>query len=159
MRPAWFFKANLLRTTHFFSMCVRYMRCGSFWWSRSTKKCVKNIILYGDLKSFSPQKNLLMSLYLQLWKSNCQTGPWIYIDCISSFGSWTLRTAATNNNFGEFAVNALSIKWILVTKVQSRNLLEKLQQHPQCMMVWLNSTSIVSPAIFSNQVLIYGVLR
>ena len=85
--------------------------------------------------------------------------PWIYIDCIRSFGSWTLRTAATNNNFGEFAVNALSIKWILVTKVQSRNILEKLQQHPQCMMVWLNSTSIVSPAIFSNQVLIYGVLR
>ena len=70
-----------------------------------------------------------------------------------------LRTAATNNNFGEFTVIALSIKWILFTIVQSRNLLEKLQQHPQCMMVWLNSTSIVSPAIFSNQVLIYGVLR
>ena len=56
------------------------------------------------------QKNLLMSLYLQLWKSNCQTGLEFTSIVSEALVVDTLRTAATNNNFGEFAVNALSIK-------------------------------------------------
>lgn len=62
----------------------------------------------------------------------------------------TLRTADTNNIFGELAVRSSSMKRTLVThKVQSCNLLEKLQQHLLCMMVWLNSIRIVSSWIFS----------
>ena len=88
------------------------------------------------------QKNLLMSLYLQLWSLTVKLALEFISIVSEALVVDTLRTVATNNNFGEFAVNDLSIKWILVTKVQSRNLLEKLQQHPQCMMVWLNLTSI-----------------
>ena len=33
------------------------------------------------------KKIISLSLYLQLWKFDCRTGPWICIDCIRGFGS------------------------------------------------------------------------
>ena len=53
MRPAWFVKANLLCTTHFLSMCVRYMRYGSVG-DLAILKNVKILFLYGDSKSCLP---------------------------------------------------------------------------------------------------------
>ena len=43
------------------------------------------------VKTTQSKKIFWLSLYLQSYKSNCQTtetSPWIYIDCIRSFGSW-----------------------------------------------------------------------
>ena len=70
----------------------------------------------------------------------------------------TLRTAATNYNFGDLTVNASTIKGILVTK---STIMPPTEKTIAASSVYdgMNSICIVSPAIFSYQVVIDGVLR
>ena len=71
----------------------------------------------------------------------------------------TLRTAATNNNFGELALNASSIKGILVIESTVMPPTGKTTVTSSVYDARLNSICIVSPAIFSHQLAIDGVLR
>ena len=100
MRPAWFVKANVIRTTHFLSLCVRYVRYGSFG-DHAILKNVSNIYFNGDLKPKSLTVKMALEFTLIVSEASVVH---------------TLRTGATINNFGEVAVKRLFIKGILVTE-------------------------------------------